>query len=193
MPLASPHAARHTMADPDWYTPEGLVDAARAVLGDIDLDPASEPTANDVIRAARYYTHDTDGLKQRWSGRVFLNPPGGLVNEFWAKLDREYYHGAVTAAIWIGYSLEQLQTMQSAAVDRTPLDYALCFTKRRIAFIENAAKRELRWQKWQLNEDLNKPKWKEKGSPSHGNYICYLGNNPEQFSLAFGEFGQCIL
>jgi hypothetical protein len=193
MPLASPHAARHTMADPDWYTPQNLVEAARAAMGGIDLDPATEPEANVIIRATNYFTHDTDGLKHPWAGRVFLNPPGGLVDQFWAKLEREYRRGEVTAAIWIGYSLEQLQTLQNAAVDRTPLDYPLCFTKRRIAFIENTAKREARWQKWQANEDLNKPKWKEKGSPSHGNYICYLGRTPDRFAAAFGEFGQCIL
>ena len=65
-----------------WYTPVPHIEAARKVLGGIDLDPASTDEANRTVRAARYFTEDDDGLRQDWSAdgarpRVWLNPPYG--------------------------------------------------------------------------------------------------------------------
>jgi hypothetical protein len=122
------------------------VEAAREVMGAIDLDPASHEEANRVVKATRYFTVEDNGLVQSWQGRIFLNPPGGLVNEFWGVLVDERMRfqrtgAGVSEAIWIGYSLEQLQTLQQAGAARTPLDFPMCITKKRIAFVENEAKR----------------------------------------------------
>jgi hypothetical protein len=40
----------------DWRTPRKFLDAAREVLGAIDLDPASGPEANETVKAAKFYT-----------------------------------------------------------------------------------------------------------------------------------------
>lgn len=58
-------------------TPIAIVRAARRTLGHITLDPASTPTFNETVRAARIYTAEDDGLARVWSGRTFVNPPGG--------------------------------------------------------------------------------------------------------------------
>ena len=64
--VANQRTCRPT-SNPEWYTPADYIDAARAVLGAIDLDPASCDTANAVVQAERFYTKDTDALTQPWS------------------------------------------------------------------------------------------------------------------------------
>jgi DNA N-6-adenine-methyltransferase (Dam). len=56
----------------DWYTPKEIIES----LGEFDLDPASCADAIKLNNAAKkYYTKEDDGLKQKWEGRVWLNPP----------------------------------------------------------------------------------------------------------------------
>jgi hypothetical protein len=193
-------AGRHACDSPEWYTPEPFVEAARAVMGGIDLDPASHAEANRIVNATTYFTERTNGLLHPWFGRVFLNPPGGLVNEFWKKLA-----GArdIDQAIWIGYSLEQLQTLQHADADSTPIDWPMCVLNRRIAFIENEAKKALRIQKLLANGEAPgasaaarkvaaaiRAGKEPPNSPSHGNYITYLGPHVDEFVRVFSDFGQ---
>lgn len=39
-----------------WYTPQFIIDAAREVLGTIDLDPASDSEANKTVKAIKFYS-----------------------------------------------------------------------------------------------------------------------------------------
>lgn len=176
-------AARHSMDSAEWYSPAPYVDAAREVMGGIDLDPASHEDANQIVQAPRFYTANYDGLSKPWFGRIFLNPPGGLVDVFWMALMTAWLHKDIEQAVWIGYSLEQLQTLQMLQGGgwRTPLNFPICVPKRRIAFVESEAKKAAR----------KKPN--QRSSPSHGNYVTYLGDQNEKFAEVFGKFGQVVI
>ena len=85
----------------EWFTPAPYVERVRAVLGEIDLDPASHPVAQHDIRARQYFTRADDGLTRHWFGRVFLNPPCGQpdIRLFVERLADQIAAGNTTEAI----------------------------------------------------------------------------------------------
>lgn len=68
---------QHLSASFEHYTPVEVIEAARTVLGKIDLDPASCKQAQKLVKAGKWYGLPADGLAANWFGNVFLNPPGG--------------------------------------------------------------------------------------------------------------------
>ena len=68
------HRTRFT-GENEWYTPPEYIEAVRACLGAIDVDPASSARAQETVRASRFFTRDNDGLRHDWHGRIWLNPP----------------------------------------------------------------------------------------------------------------------
>ncbi len=80
-------------------TPKFLIDAARLIMGGIDLDPMSNAIANKTVRAHRIYTKSDNGLIQPWLGRIWLNPPFSLADLAVPKLIASYESGGVFEAI----------------------------------------------------------------------------------------------
>ena len=85
-----PHVS-YNSGNNEWYTPPDYIELARAVMGSIDLDPASSDKANEVVQAKTYYTAQDDGLSHDWSGNVWMNPPysSELITKFTEKLIAE--------------------------------------------------------------------------------------------------------
>lgn len=61
----------------EWYTPPEFIELARAVMGGIDIDPASNERTQEWIQAKVWYGIDDDGFNRDWHGRLWLNPPYG--------------------------------------------------------------------------------------------------------------------
>jgi DNA N-6-adenine-methyltransferase (Dam) len=153
----------------EWYTPAKYIDAAREVLGDIDLDPASCEQANKTIKAKSIYTINDEGLQKTWQGRVWMNPPYGRVcGEFISKLVESHVEGNVPAAIALlnGYGFD-------TAWFQPLWDYPICFTDHRISF-----------------ESPNKKPGD--GGPANGNVFVYLGPDPDRFTEVFAQFGAVV-
>jgi len=117
----------------EWYTPAEYIEAARAVMGGIDLDPASSDKAQESVKAADYYTAETDGLSKQWSGRVWLNPPYSqpLIRQFSEKVVSEYLAENIEAGIVLTHNYTDtgwFHTLESSAS-------ILCFTRGRVRFI----------------------------------------------------------
>lgn len=168
---------KHLKTTAEHNTPRAIVEAARTVLGGIDLDPMSNDAAQRVIQATRYYTQADDCFVQPWAGRTFLNPAGGFVKQAWHTLMAFYAAGEIPAFVWIGFSLEQLQTLQRDHTPQdlyngpTPIEFPICIPSRRIAF-----------------EDADGV---PQTSPTHANYICYGGFDVCKFLQVFSQFGVC--
>lgn len=162
----------------EWYTPPEYIDAAREVMGGIDLDPASCKAANEWIKAGTFYTEQEDGLSRPWEGRVFLNPPygktGNLSNQdVWArKLEEEFLAGRVTEAILLtkcvpGYVWwERLFTR-----------WTVCFCRYRIFF------RKLNDRGMVI----------QVGQAKAGSSFWYFGESPWRFVEVFGKFGRIVM
>jgi DNA N-6-adenine-methyltransferase (Dam) len=116
----------------EWHTPQEFVDLARAVLGIIDLDPASNAVAQRTVKAKTYFTAARNGLTKEWRGRVYLNPPfsQSLIAPFVAKLIAERRAGNVTEAIMLTNNYTDTEWFHSAAAAAD----AICFTKGRVRY-----------------------------------------------------------
>ena len=61
----------------EYYTDEAIISRVKRVLGVIDLDPASNPLANETVGAVTFFTKSDDGLSRDWHDKVFMNHPFG--------------------------------------------------------------------------------------------------------------------
>jgi phage N-6-adenine-methyltransferase len=153
----------------EWFTPQEYVERVRAVLGAIDLDPATHPEAQKVIQASRYFTKAEDGLKQEWRGRVYLNPPYAqpLIAHFVSKMCEECHAGRVTAAIMLTHNYTDTAWFQEAV----SVADAICFTRGRVRFYE-------------LDRTI--------AAPTQGQAFSYFGPDPQRFEDVFCLIGACV-
>jgi len=158
----------------EYYTPPEYIEAARQVMGAIDLDPATCEQAQAHIQATAYFTEKDDGLAQAWYGRVWINPPYGKIGNdssqgVWGqKLIAEHTAGRVVEGVLlvraaVGYEWFELLW------DKLPV----CFARERLSFIRVDG-----------NND---------GQSKQGTAFFYVGENTKRFTEIFKRFGRVIL
>jgi len=115
----------------EWHTPIEYVEAAREVMGGIDLDPATCETAQAEIQASHYLTKRDDALQHPWLGRIWMNPPYSYpkIEQFVDKLIAEYEQENVIEAIVLVNNSSDTGWFHKL-LSRFPA----CFTKGRIQF-----------------------------------------------------------
>jgi len=152
----------------EWFTPLSYIDAARAVLGDIDLDSATCLFAQSRIKAAQFHTKEDDALVQEWRGRVWLNPPFSRIADFVTKLLGEIKTGRVTEAILLSNDCTDTAWFHEAA----GLCSAMCFPRGRIRFEREDGPAD---------------------SPPQGQVFFYFGNDIAAFRGAFSAIGLVVV
>jgi ParB family chromosome partitioning protein len=151
----------------EWHTPKKFVDAAREVMGNIDLDPASSEIANKVIQADIIFTEQDSGLVHPWSGNIWMNPPynNSLVREFTKKMVEDLPN--INQACVLVNNATETRWFQhiSGKCDM------MCMVSGRIKFLDE-------------NGEAT-------GSSLQGQVIMYFGKNVDKFHEEFKVFGEC--
>lgn len=145
----------------DWYTPIWLIEAARAVMGRIDTDPASCTKANQIVKADRFFSEQEDGLSRMWWGRVWLNPPYSmpLIEKFTDRFIEEWEgwdKGTVSQACVLTRNATETQWCQQLLrrCDR------FCLLNKRVSF-------------WHPDKPV--------GTDKSGHILFYFGGNTAKF------------
>lgn len=153
----------------EWFTPEEYILMARTVLGDIDLDPASNEIAQRTVLARKFFSKQDDGLAQEWHGRVWLNPPYSqpAIDDFITKLVLEYRQGNVIAAILLTHNSTDTAWFHRALEAAS----GICFTRGRVRFSSPSG---------------------ELASPTQGQAFFYFGADYEAFRSVFSRSGAIL-
>lgn len=162
-----PHVANNS-GNNEWYTPSLFIECARACMGSIDTDPASSEVANQTVKANVFYTEQEDGLRHRWAGNVWMNPPyaSPLIGQFADAITTKYIAGEIAqACILVNNATETawFQTMLRSSS-------GVCFVKSRIKFLD--------------------PSGAPSGAPLQGQCVLYMGPNVQSFAEEFGDIGE---
>ena len=158
------HVANNSGED-EWYTPPKYIEAAREVMGSIDLDPASSDKANETVKARNYFTKENSGLDKKWIGNVWLNPPYsqplmGQFSEAIVERVGKFSQGCVlvnnaTETKWGQRLLQKCN--------------AVCFIRGRIKYLDKTGT--------------------PANTPLQGQMILYFGEHVEKFAQKFQKFG----
>ena len=164
-----PHVAKAT-GENEWYTPPKYIEAALAVMGSIDCDPASSDIANRTVKASTHYTAENNGLDKPWKGNVFINPPYSqpLIQQFADAIVAKVEAGEVKQAVVLVNNATETEWFQSILRKAS----AVCFVKGRVRFLD--------------------PDGKPSGAPLQGQAILYVGGTCQAFADVFSHFGQVL-
>ena len=115
-----------------WFTPPRYIKMVNDILGVIELDPFSSATANEIVKATRFFDESDSAFEKDWRSKtVFMNPPYSnplirlAIDKFIEQLNKHNFEAIVltnnaTETRWF-------QKLLSCAK-------AVCFLNHRISF-----------------------------------------------------------
>ena len=135
-------------------------------MGGIDCDPASSEIANRTVNATKFFDKDADGLRQKWNGRIFLNPPYAqpLMSQFAEALASKFENDEIEQAVVLVNNATETGWFARIASRAS----AVCFPSSRIRFLDPSG---------------------TPGAPLQGQAILYLGANQNEFCKRFATIG----
>jgi phage N-6-adenine-methyltransferase len=68
----------------EWATPQALFDDLDAEFG-FEVDVCATDATDANAKCAAFFTKDDDGLKQKWTGVCWMNPPYGRAIQNWIR------------------------------------------------------------------------------------------------------------
>lgn len=148
-----------------WLNPPG----GRCDAGGNVVAPDPEPVKAKRKKGFFYLTDGAVDLT-----RPCVGPAQAAAKAWWFKLAGEFVAGRVKEAIFVGFSVEIIQTTQVDVPPGLPRagDGTLCFPARRIAYV--------------------RPDGIVGASPPHASVIVYLGPRGDYFRAAFAPIGLVI-
>lgn len=161
-----------------WFTPAEYVEAARAAMGRIDLDPFSDAEANRVVQATRIFTEQDNALTTDWAAdcpqgcqRLWLNPPFGrdVIDKVVDKFTGEFKAGHFSEAIVLTNNATETQWFHELLAVAS----AICLPSKRIKF-------------WNADG-------KAVSSNTRGQTFFYVGDDTGSFRAQFSQFGVVLL
>ncbi len=193
----------------DYWTPQPIVDAARWLMGGIDLDVASSAAANERVRAARYFAAPAFVVVDEWAGvavreyapsealtcdwhdRVFMNHPfspgdspcrPGCRKKRCA--DRRWHTLTPLPgnADWIRYYVAQFQA------GHITQGVNICFAATGATWFQPL----LRYPQCFISPRVNydRPDGKTATGATKESVVTYLGDDLSRFAEAFEQFGE---
>lgn len=154
----------------EWYTPPCYIESARAVMGGIDHDPASNDIAQRVVRAATYNTIENSGLDSIWSGRVWMNPPysSKLIGAFCQRLAMFHLLGTISESVVMTNNATDTRWFESLMSHAA----AVCLVRGRIRFLS--------------------PSGELGNAPLQGQVFTYTGQHVGEFASEFSKYGKVV-
>jgi phage N-6-adenine-methyltransferase len=81
----------------EWTTPQNIFDILNKEFGPFSLDPCATV---ENAKCVNFFTIKENGLKQKWRGKVFMNPPyGSQIGKWVAKAFRESLNGSTIVCL----------------------------------------------------------------------------------------------
>jgi ParB family chromosome partitioning protein len=168
VPRSNHQLCNQDSGNSEWFTPPHIIEAAREVMGSIDLDPASCRAANEIVKAKTYYSLENgdNGLELPWFGNVWLNHPFSRQGNYdWIeRLIRSYTNLSFNQSCNICYAATSEEWF------RPLLSRPQCFLRGRTAYIDSRT----------MKPQRDVPK---------GSVVTYHGTNLSAFVAVFSKLG----